>query len=82
MISKSEFCSHFHDFFHRYDLSLAQASAVLSVSRLRVYLYLTGMFRFDPKRESAVVERMANYILLQKLRRTWLERRNNGGVRR
>jgi len=82
MISKIEFCQSFHDFFHRYDLSLGQASVILSVSRLRVYLYLTGIFLYDEKRESAVVEKMANYILLQKLRSTWLERRNNGGVRR
>ena len=74
MISKREFELRFRDFFDRYELSLSQASAILSISRLRVYLYLTGIFRFDEKRESEVMHRMANYILLQKLQRTWLER--------
>jgi hypothetical protein len=82
MISKIEFERSFRDFFDRYEMSLSQASSILSISRLRVYLYLTGIYRFNEKRESAVIERMANYILLQKLRSTWLERRKNGGVTR
>ncbi len=76
MISKIEFCSNFHDFFHRYELSLGEAAQILSISRLRVYLYLTGIFRFDPKRETAVSNRMANYVLQQKIARAWLKRRN------
>jgi hypothetical protein len=80
MISKSEFEQHFRDFLERYELSLSQASAILRISKLRAYLYLTGWFRFDEKRESEVMHLMANYILLQKLRYSWLER--NGGVRR
>jgi hypothetical protein len=82
MISKIEFGRHFRDFFDRYELTLSQTSAILSISRLRVYLYLTGIYRFNEKRESAVMEKMANYVLLQKLRSTWLDRRKNGGVRR
>jgi hypothetical protein len=77
MISKIEFCTKFHDFFHRYDMSLSQASAIVGVSRLRVYLYLTGMFRFNEKRETEVINRIANYILLQKLRNYWRERTGN-----
>ena len=80
MISKSEFKQHFCDFLERYELSLSQAAAILRISKLRAYLYLTGWFRFDEKRESEVMHLMANYILLQKLPYSWLER--NGGVRR
>ncbi len=80
MISKSEFEQHFRDFLERYELSLSQASAILRISKLRAYLYKTGWFRFDQERESAVIQQMANYILLQKLRYSCLER--NGGVRR
>jgi hypothetical protein len=76
MISKSEFEKSFRDFLDRYELTLSQASTILTISRLRVYLYYTGWFRWDEKRESAVIERMANYILNHKLRSTWLERRS------
>ena len=82
MISKSEFEERFLGFLQKYELSLSQASVILNISRLRVYLYLTGWFRYDEKRQSAVIEKMSNYILNQKLRSTWLERRSNGGVRR
>jgi hypothetical protein len=68
MISKREFEKRFRDFLTNYDLSLGQASAILRISKLRAYLYQTGWFRFDPERESAVLNLMANYILLQKLR--------------
>jgi hypothetical protein len=78
MISKSEFEESFRDFLDRYELSLSQASVILTISRLRVYLYLTGWFRYDEKRESEVIQKMASYILLQKLRSTWLERRSKG----
>jgi hypothetical protein len=78
MLSKTEFCSNFHDFFHRYEMTLSQASTTLGVSRLRVYLYLTGIFRFDEKRETAVSNRMSNYVLQQKIMRAWLRRRNGG----
>jgi hypothetical protein len=74
MISKLEFERRFRDFFDRYELSLGQASAILSISRLRVYLYLTGIFRFNETRETGVINRIANYVLLQKLRKSWQER--------
>ena len=70
-ISKSEFEQRFRSFLDKYDLSLGQASAILRVSTLRVYLYKTGWFIFDQEREAGVISRMANYILLQNLRNSW-----------
>jgi hypothetical protein len=71
MISKSEFEKSFRDFLERYELSLGQAAVILRISKLRAYLYQTGWFKFDQERESAVIQQMANYILLQKLRSAW-----------
>jgi hypothetical protein len=74
MISKIEFENRFRDFLEDYELSLGQASAILRISKLRAYLYRSGWFKFDQERETEVINRMANYILLQKLRRAWRER--------
>jgi hypothetical protein len=71
MISKREFEQSFRDFLERYELSLGQASAILRISKLRAHLYRSGWFKFDQERESAVIQQMANYILLQKLRSAW-----------
>ena len=74
MISKSEFEDRFRGFLQKYELSLGQASTILQISKLRAYLYRTGWFQFDQERETEVINRMANYILLQKLRSAWLKR--------
>jgi hypothetical protein len=81
MISKREFEKRFRAFLTNYDLSLSQASAILRISNLRAHLYLTGWFRFNPGRESAVLNLMSNYILLQKLRNAW-QLRSNGMAER
>jgi len=70
-MTKSDFEDRFRAFLLKYDLSIGQASAILRISKLRAYLYQTGWFKFDQERESAVIQQMANYILLQKLRSAW-----------
>jgi hypothetical protein len=61
MISKVEFEREVRAFVTQYELSLEQAADVLGISKLRVYLYLSGWFLFDAQREEAVLERMDNY---------------------
>jgi hypothetical protein len=74
MISKSEFEDRFRVFLQKYELSLGQASVIPRISKLRAYLYRSGWFKFDQERETEIINRMANYILLQKLRSAWLPR--------
>jgi hypothetical protein len=74
MISKGEFEHRFRAFLDEYELSLGQASVILRISKLRVYLYRSGWFKFDQERETEIIDRMANYILLQKLRSAWRPR--------
>jgi hypothetical protein len=74
MISKSEFEDRFRGFLLKYDLSIGQASVILRISKLRAYLYRSGWFKFDQERETEIIDRMANYILLQKLRSAWRPR--------
>jgi hypothetical protein len=81
MISKFEFEREVSAFVAHYELSLTQAADLLGVSKLRVYLYLTGWFLFDAQREEAVLERMDDYQFSQHACKLFSElaRQKNGG---
>ncbi|MBV9489450.1 MAG: hypothetical protein JO069_06965 [Verrucomicrobia bacterium] len=56
--SRDQFVDHFRRWRASQPLTAKQVSKLLGISLLRVHLYETGCFKFDPDRENAVWRRL------------------------